>query len=87
MTRVDNRSIVEPKGVVTTTTTASGSLPLEEMQTPERPARGVRRPVDPTKSEDSAKDALLSKPITQKSPSSSAREEFFKDLKPKQQTS
>ena len=86
MTRVDNRSIVEPKGVVTTTTTAS--LPLEEMQTPERPARGVRRPVNPEKSEDSAaKDALLSKPVTQKSPSSSAREEFFKDLNPKQQTS
>merc|ERR1712004_276132 len=77
VTRVDNRPIVEPKGVVTTTTTAS--LPLEEMQTPERPARGVRRPDNP------AKDALLSKPITQKSPSSSAREEFFKDLNPKQQ--
>ena len=85
MTRVDNRSIVEPKGVVTTTTSAS--LPLEEMQTPERPARGVRRPDNPAKSVDSAKDALLSKPITQKSPSSSAREEFFKDLNPKQQTS
>ena len=85
MTRVDNRSIVEPKGVVTTTTTTS--LPLEEMQTPERPARGVRRPVNPEKSEDSAKDALLSNPATQKSPSSSAREEFFKDLNPKQQTS
>ena len=85
MTRVDNRSIVEPKGVVNTTT--SSSLPLEEMQTPERPARGVRRPVDPAKSEDPAKDALLSKPATQKSPSQSAREEFFKDLNPKQQTS
>ena len=63
MTRVDNRSIVKPKGDVVTTTT-SGSLPLEEMQTPERPARGVRRPDNPAKSEDSAKDALLSKPIT-----------------------
>ena len=86
MTRVDNRSIVEPKGVVTTTT-GTASLPLEEMQTPERPARGVRRPDDPAKSEDSVKDALLSKPVTQKSPSQSAREEFFKDLNPKQQTS
>ena len=79
---LDNRSNVEPKGV-----TAKGeSLSLEDMPTPERPARSVRRagPVTPNSEADLA---LLGHSPRPTSPNERARAEFFKDLQSKDQTS
>lgn len=62
-------------------------LPLDEMPTPERPSRGVRRPPGPVTPTSEAQIALLGQSTKTKSPNTAtARKEFFKDLQ-KDQTS
>ena len=79
---LDNRSNVEPKGV----TAKRESLPLEDMPTPERPPRLVKR-TGPTTQNSEADVALLGNSPRATSPSARARAEFFKDLQSKDQTS
>ena len=79
---LDNRSNVEPKGV----TAKRESLPLEDMPTPERPARSVRGRTGPSTPNSEANVALLGQTPTTTSPNQ-ARAEFFKDLQSKDQTS
>jgi phospholipid-transporting ATPase len=75
-------SNVEPKGV----TAKRESLPLEDMPTPERPARSVRGRTGPSTPNSEANVALLGQTPTTTSPNQ-ARAEFFKDLQSKDQTS
>ena len=75
-------SNVEPKGV----TAKRESLPLEDMPTPERPARSVRGRTGPSTPNSEANVALLGQTPRTTSPKE-ARAEFFKDLQSKDQTS
>ena len=80
---LDNRSNVEPKGV-----TAKGeSLSLEEMPTPQRPARVGKRTGPVTPASEEADVALLGQSPTPRSPNERARAEFFKDLQAEDQNS
>ena len=82
---LDNRSNVEQKGV---TAKERESVPLEEMPTPERPARSVSRRTGPTTGNTEADVALLgNSPPRPTSPNERARAEFFKALQTKDQTS
>jgi len=62
------------------------SLPLEDMPTPERPARSVRGRTGPSTPNSEANVALLGHPPRTTSPKE-ARAEFFKDLQSKDKTS
>ena len=80
---LDNRSNVElPKGVKTAK--RCESLSLEDMPTPERPARARGRqadgPVAPSASEEADVALLGQSPTKPSSPNERAPAEFFKDL-------